>query len=85
VKSVKKYGFFDVPFGLFKEKKFSSLRRDHEPFWELKRSKTEETAQYLKKRIFIKKDLRFSLSLPKCYATHRKYEILSKSLVPLGE
>jgi hypothetical protein len=30
LKSVRKDGFFDAPFDLFKEKKFSSLRRDNE-------------------------------------------------------
>jgi hypothetical protein len=32
LKSVRKAGFFDAPFDLFKEKKFSSLRRDSELF-----------------------------------------------------
>jgi hypothetical protein len=32
VKSVRKDGFFDAPFDLIKEKKFSSLRRDTELF-----------------------------------------------------
>jgi hypothetical protein len=32
LKSVRKDGFFDAPFDLFKEKKFSSLRRDSELF-----------------------------------------------------
>jgi hypothetical protein len=32
LKSVKKDGFFDAPFDLFKEKKFSSLRRENELF-----------------------------------------------------
>jgi hypothetical protein len=32
LKSVRKDKFFDAPFDLFKEKKFSSLRRDNEPF-----------------------------------------------------
>ncbi len=31
-KSVRKDGFFDAPFDLFKEKKFSSLRRNNELF-----------------------------------------------------
>jgi len=44
---------FDTSFDLTKEKKFSSLRRDNEPFWVLKRSEMEETAQYFKKRFFI--------------------------------
>jgi hypothetical protein len=30
LKSVRKDGFFDAPFDLFKEKKFSSLRRGNE-------------------------------------------------------
>jgi hypothetical protein len=32
LKSVRKDGFFDAPFDLFKEKKLSSLRRDNELF-----------------------------------------------------
>jgi hypothetical protein len=32
LESVGKDGFFDAPFDLFKEKKFSSLRRDIELF-----------------------------------------------------
>jgi hypothetical protein len=32
LKSVRKDGFFDAPYDLFKEKKFSSLRRDNELF-----------------------------------------------------
>jgi hypothetical protein len=32
LKSVRKDGFFYAPFDLFKEKKFSSLRRDNELF-----------------------------------------------------
>jgi hypothetical protein len=32
LKSVRKDGFFDAPFDLFKEKKFTSLRRDNELF-----------------------------------------------------
>jgi hypothetical protein len=32
LKSVRKEEFFDAPFDLFKEKKFSSLRRDNELF-----------------------------------------------------
>ncbi len=45
-----KDGFFDAPFDLFKEKKFSSPIRGNELFGELKRSKMEETAQNFKKR-----------------------------------
>ncbi len=55
--SVRKDGFFYAPFDLFKEKKFSSLRRDNE----LKRSKMEKTAQYLEKNGFLWTDLRFYL------------------------
>ncbi len=78
LKSVWKHGFFDTPFDLFKEKKFSSLRRDNAPFcWELKRSKMEETAQYFEKRFFIN----ISQIFIALYATHRNNEILSKSLV----
>jgi hypothetical protein len=54
-------GFFDTPFDLFKEKKFSSLRRDNEPFWELKRSKIEETASIFRKTVFYKQILVFLL------------------------
>jgi hypothetical protein len=50
---------FYTPFDLFKDKKFSSLRRDNEPFWELKRSKMEETAKYFVKRFFYKQILDF--------------------------
>jgi hypothetical protein len=32
LKSVRKDGFFDAPFDIFKEKKFSLLRRDNELF-----------------------------------------------------
>ncbi len=32
LKSVRKDGYFDAPFDLFKEKKFSSLRRDNALF-----------------------------------------------------
>jgi hypothetical protein len=52
-KAVRKDGFFDAPFDLFKEKKFSSLRRNNELFSELKRSKIEETTQNFEKRFFI--------------------------------
>ncbi len=53
LKSVRKNRFFDAPFNLFKEKKFSSLKWDKELFEELKRSKMEETAQNCEKRFFI--------------------------------
>jgi hypothetical protein len=35
LKSVRKDGCFDARFDLFKEKKFSSLRRDNRLFWSL--------------------------------------------------
>jgi len=35
LKSVRKDGFFYARFDVFKEKKFSSLRRDNELFWSL--------------------------------------------------
>jgi hypothetical protein len=54
LKSVRKAGFFDAPFYLFKEKKFSSLRRDSVYFFESwKRSKMEATTQYFGKWFFI--------------------------------
>ncbi len=67
LKSVRKDGFFYAPLDLFKEKKFSSLRRDIELFCE--------------KRFFINRSYIF-IALPKFYVTLRIYEILSKSLVP---
>jgi hypothetical protein len=51
LKSVRKDGFFDAPFDLFKEKKFSSLRRDNELFSELKKVKNGRNRS--KFRIFI--------------------------------
>ncbi len=45
--------FFYTPFDPFKEKKFSSLRMDNEPFWKLRRSKIEEIGEYFEKRFFI--------------------------------
>ncbi len=51
--SVKKTDFL-IPLSTYsREKKFSSLRRDNEPFWELKRSKMEESAQNFRKRYYI--------------------------------
>jgi hypothetical protein len=55
MKPVRKDGFFYAPFDLFKEKKFSSLRRDNGIFLEPKRSKMEETAKNFEKRFFINK------------------------------
>jgi hypothetical protein len=68
LKSVRKDGFFDAPFDLFKEKKFSSLRRDNELFMRTEKAKNGRN--------------RSKFALPKFYVTHRNYEILSKSLVP---
>ncbi len=48
------------PIRPIQRKNFSSLRRDNELFWELKRSKMEENAQNFEKR-FIINYLRFSL------------------------
>ncbi len=81
VRSVRKDGFLDAPFDLYKEKKFSSLRRDNELLWELKWSKMEETAQNFEKRFFLNRSKIF-VALPKFYVTHRNYEFFSKSLVP---
>ncbi len=50
LKPVRKDGFFDDPFDLFEEKKFSSLRRDNELLIAMKRSKMEETAQNIEKQ-----------------------------------
>jgi hypothetical protein len=52
LKTVRKDKFFDVPFDLFKEKKFSSLNETMNLFEELKRSKMEKTAQYFEKQFF---------------------------------
>ncbi len=41
----------------------------------------EETAQYFEKQFFMNRSWIF-IALPKFYATHWNYEILSKSLVP---
>ncbi len=59
LKSVRKARFFDAPFDLFKEKKFSSLRRDSELFESWKRSKMEETAKNFEKRFFINRSSDF--------------------------
>ncbi len=50
-------------------------------FEELKRSKMEKTTQYFDKQFLINRSWIF-IALPKFYATHQNYEILSKSLVP---
>jgi hypothetical protein len=44
----------------------------------------EETAQNFEKLFFINRSQIF-IALPKFYATHRNYEILSKSLVPIKQ
>jgi hypothetical protein len=53
LKSVRKDKFFDAPFDLFKEKKFSSLNETMNLFEELKRSKMEKNAQYFEKQFFL--------------------------------
>jgi hypothetical protein len=55
LKLVRKDGFFDAPFDLCKEKKFSFhlLEGTMNLFEELKWSKMEETAQDFEKRFFI--------------------------------
>ncbi len=59
LKSVQKYGFFDAPFDLFKEKKFSSLRRENELFWELKKVKNGRNRSNFRKTVFYKQILDF--------------------------
>jgi hypothetical protein len=59
LKSVQKDGFFDAPFDLFKEKKFSSLRRDNELFWELKKVKNGRNRSKFRKTVFYKQILDF--------------------------
>ena len=59
LKSVRKDGFFDAPFDLFKEKKFSSLRRDNELFWELKKVKNGRNRSKFRKTVFYKQILDF--------------------------
>jgi hypothetical protein len=59
---------------------FSSLRRDNELFWELKKVKNGNRSKF-RKTVFYKQILDFH-ALPKFYVTHQIYEILSKSLVP---
>ena len=83
LKSVRKDGFFDAPFDLFKEKKFSSLRRNNELFWEPRKVKNGRNRSKIRKTIFYKQII--FTALPKFYATHRIYEILSQSLVPAIE
>ncbi len=54
--------FFDAPFDMFEENKFSSLTRSHEnTFQNLKpeRSKMEETFQYFEKTFIYKQVLDF--------------------------
>ncbi len=56
LKSVRKDGFFD---DLFKEKKFSSLRRDNELFLELKKVKNGRNRSKFRKTVFYKQILDF--------------------------
>jgi hypothetical protein len=53
LKSVRKDGFFDTPFDLIKEKKFSSHIRVSVYFLLTKKPKMEATAQYFGKWFFI--------------------------------
>ncbi len=48
-----------APFDLFKEKKFSSLRRDNELFWELKKVKNGQNRSKFRKTVFYKQILDF--------------------------
>jgi hypothetical protein len=64
-----------------KKKSFHFLEGTMNLFEELKWSKTGETTQYFEKCFFINRSYIF-IALPKFYATHRNYEILSRSLVP---
>ncbi len=59
LKSVRKDGFFDAPFDLFKEKKFSSLRRGNELIWELKKVKNRRNRLKFRKTVFYKQILDF--------------------------
>ncbi len=59
MKSVQKDGFFDATFDLFKEKKFSSLWRDNELFWELKTVKNGRNHSKFRKTVFYKQILDF--------------------------
>ena len=59
LKSGWKDRFFDVPFDLIKEKKFSSLRRDNELFWELKKVKNGRNRSKFWKTVFYKQILDF--------------------------
>jgi hypothetical protein len=73
LKSIRKDGFFDALFDLFKEKKFSSLRRDKKLFSELKKVKNGRNPSKFRKTVFHKQILTFHCPF---------FEILSKSLVP---
>ncbi len=59
LKSVWKDGFFDAPFKLFTEKKFSSLRRDNELSWELKKVKNGRNRSKFRKMVIYKQSLDF--------------------------
>ncbi len=56
MKSVRRGGFFDAPFDLFKEKKFSSLRRDFIENW--KGQKWKKPLKF-RKMVFYKQILDF--------------------------
>ncbi len=71
LKSVQKDGFFDAPFDLFKEKKFSSLRRDNELFKELKKVKNGRNRSNVRKTVFYKQTLDFHCpSIILCYTSN---------------
>jgi hypothetical protein len=65
-----------------KKKSFHLLEGTMNFFESWERSKMEETAQKFKNDFY--KQIIFT-ALPKFYATHRIYEILSQSLVPAIE
>ncbi len=63
------------PFNLFKEQKFSSLRRENELFENWKVNKGRNRSKF-RKTVFTNRSQIF-IALLKFYATHRNYEILS--------
>ncbi len=54
-----KTNFLIAPFDLFKEKKFSSLRRDNESFWRTEMVKNGRNRSILRKTVFYKQILDF--------------------------
>ncbi len=53
LKSVRKDEFFDAPFDLFKEKKFSSLRRDNELFLRAEKGQKSKKPLKISKNCFL--------------------------------